>query len=67
MRICPPCGSRFEDRSPLGGPAWLLANLDGPLLPTADLMLGHPVKWTPPWTAEGQAHRRKVRQQGVKK
>jgi hypothetical protein len=66
VRVCPPCGSRFEDHSPWGGPGWLLANLDGPLLPSADLMFGHPVKWTLPWTAEGQAHRLKLRQQGVK-
>jgi hypothetical protein len=32
----------------------MLANLDEPLLPTADLMFGHPVKWTLPWTVEGQ-------------
>jgi hypothetical protein len=56
VRICPLCRSRFEDHSPWGGPAWLLANLDGPLLPSADLMFGRPVKWTLPWTAEGQAH-----------
>jgi hypothetical protein len=32
----------------------MLANLDEPLLPSADLMFGYPVKWTLPWTAEGQ-------------
>jgi hypothetical protein len=59
------CGSRFEDRSPWGGPEWTLANLDEPLLPTADLMFWQPVKWTLPWTAEGQAHQLKLRQQGI--
>ena len=44
----------------------MLANLDEPLLPTADLMFGHPVKWTLPWTAEGQAHQLKQGQQGSK-
>jgi hypothetical protein len=65
VRICPLCRSRFEDHSPWDGPGWMLANLDGPLLPTADLMFGHPVKWTLPWTAEGQAHHLKLRQQGI--
>jgi hypothetical protein len=51
-RICPLCGSRFEDHSPWDGPEWMLANLDGPLLPTADLMFG-------------QAHHLKLRQQGI--
>jgi hypothetical protein len=62
VRICPPCVGRFEDHSPWDGPGWLLANLDGPLLTTGDLMFGHPVKWALPWTAEGQAHQAKVRQ-----
>ena len=66
VRICPLCGSSFEDHSPWDGPEWMLANLDEPLLPSADLMFGHPVKWTLPWTAEGQAHQLKLRQQGVK-
>jgi hypothetical protein len=65
VRICPLCRSRFERQSPWGGPEWLLANLDGSLLPSADLMFGHPVKYTLPWTAEGQAHQRKLRQQCV--
>jgi hypothetical protein len=56
VRICPLCRSRFEDHSPWDGPAWMLANLDEPLLPSADLMFGNPVKYTLPWTAEGQAH-----------
>ena len=43
----------------------MLANLDEPLLPSADLMFGHPVKWTLPWTAEGQVHHLKLRQQGI--
>jgi hypothetical protein len=47
VRICPLCGSGFEDRSPWGGPEGILANLDGPLLPTADLMFGRPVTNTP--------------------
>ena len=33
VRICPPCGSRFEDQSPWDGPEWMPANLDEPLLP----------------------------------
>ena len=53
------------DHSPWDGPEWMLANLDGPPLPTADLMFGHRVKWTLPWTAEGQAHQLKLRQQGI--
>jgi len=64
VRICPPCGSSFEDRSPWDGPGWMLANLGGPLLPSADLLFGRPVKYTLPWTAEGQAHQAKVRRQG---
>jgi hypothetical protein len=39
----------------------MLANLDEPLLPSADFMFGHPVKWTLPWTAEGQAHELNLR------
>jgi hypothetical protein len=66
IRICPLCRSRFEDHSAWGGPEWMLANLDEPLLPSADLMFGHPVKWTLPWTAEGQAHQVKLRQPGIK-
>src|SRR5262245_45238414 len=66
VRLCPLCRSWFEDRSPWDGSEWLLANLDEPLLPKADLMFGHPVKWTLPWTAEGQAHQRKLPQQGIK-
>ncbi len=62
VRVCPLCSSRFEDQSPWGGPKWMLANLDEPLLPSADLMFGHPVKWTLPWTAEGQAHQLNLRQ-----
>jgi hypothetical protein len=64
VRVCPLCRSRFVDHSPWDGPEWMLANLDGPLLPCADLMFGHPVQWTLPWTAEGQAHHLKLRQQG---
>src|SRR5262249_2418394 len=66
VRICPPCRSSFEDHSPWDGPGWLLAKLDGPLLPSADLMFGRPMKYTLPWTAEGQAHQAKLRQQGIK-
>jgi hypothetical protein len=66
VRVCPLCGSQFVDHSPWDGTGWMLANLDGPLLPTADLMFGRPVKWTLPWTPEGQAHQLKLRQQGVK-
>jgi hypothetical protein len=66
VRICPLCRSRFVDHSPWDGPAWMLANLDEPLLPSADLMFGHPVKYTLPWTAEGQAHQLRFGQQGIK-
>ena len=66
VRVCPLCSSRFEDDSPWDGPEWMRANLDEPLLPSADLMFGHPVKWTLPWSAEGQAHQLKLRQQGIK-
>jgi hypothetical protein len=66
VRVCPLCRSQFVDHSPWDGPAWMLANLDGPLLPSADLMFGRPVKYTLPWTAEGQAHRPNLRQQGIK-
>ncbi len=48
VRVCPLCSSRFEDDSPWDGPEWMLANLDEPLLPSADLMFGHPVKWALP-------------------
>jgi hypothetical protein len=61
VRICPLCRSRFEDRSPWDGPAWMLANLDEPLLPSADIMFGNPVKYTLPWTPEGQAHELNLR------
>jgi hypothetical protein len=44
----------------------MLANLDEPLLPSADLLFGHPVKYTLPWTAEGQAHRLNLREPGIK-
>jgi hypothetical protein len=61
VRICPLCRSKFEDHSPWDGPAWMLANLDEPLLPSADIMFGKPVKYTLPWTPEGQAHELKLR------
>ena len=48
--VCPLCSSRFEDDSPWDGPEWMRANLDEPLLPSADLMFGHPVTWTLPST-----------------
>jgi hypothetical protein len=66
VRICPLCRSRFEDHSPWDGLEWMLANLDEPLLPTADLVFGCPVRHTLPWTAEGQAHQLKLRQQDSK-
>jgi len=44
----------------------MMANLDVPLLPSCDIMFGHPVKWTLPWTAEGPAHQLKLRQQAIK-
>ncbi len=61
IRICPLCSSRFEDCSPWDGPAWMLANLDEPLLPSADIMFGNPVRYTLPWTREGQAHQLNLR------
>jgi hypothetical protein len=61
VRICPLCRSRFEDHSPWDGPEWMRANLDEPLLPSADLMFGQPVKWTLPWTREGQAQELNLR------
>jgi hypothetical protein len=61
VRICPLCRSQFVDHSPWDGPEWLRANLDGPLLPSADLLFGHPVKWTLPWTPEGQARELSIR------
>jgi hypothetical protein len=61
IRICPLCSSRFEDYSPWDGPAWMLANLDEPLLPSADMMFERPVKYTLPWTREGQAHELSLR------
>jgi hypothetical protein len=65
VRICPLCRSWFEDHSPWDGPAWMLANLDSTLLPSTDIMFGNPVKYTLPWTREGQAHQLKLRQQGI--
>jgi hypothetical protein len=55
------CRSRFEDHSPWDGPAWLIANLDESLLPSADIMFRHPVRYTLPWTPEGQAHELNLR------
>ena len=46
IRICSLCRSRFEDHSPWNGPKWMLANLDEPLLPSADLIFGRLVPWT---------------------
>ena len=63
VRVCQLCRSQFVDHSPWDGPGWVLANLDEPLLPSADLMFGRPVRYTLPWTAEGQAHQLKLRQQ----
>jgi hypothetical protein len=39
----------------------MLANLNEPLLPVCDLMFGKPVKYTLPWTVEGQAHQLETR------
>jgi hypothetical protein len=55
VRVCPLCRSSFEDHSPWGGPEWMLANLDGPLLPSCEIMFGHPVRYTLPWTPEGRS------------
>jgi hypothetical protein len=59
VRICPLCTSSFYEAS--GGPRWLLANLDKSLLPSAQMMFGHPVRYPLPWTAEGQVHERNLR------
>ena len=61
VRICPVCKSRFEEGSSWGGSAWFLANLDGPLLPSAEIRFGKPVTYTLPWTPEGQAHELNLR------
>ncbi len=61
VRICPLCSSRFEEGSSWGGSAWMIANLDKPLLPSAEIRFGHPVKYTLPWTPEGQAHELNLR------
>jgi hypothetical protein len=39
----------------------MLANLGEPLLPSADMMFGNAVKYTLPWTREGQAHELNLR------
>jgi hypothetical protein len=59
VRICPLCKSCFYEAS--GGPAWMQANLDKPLLPSAQIMFGRPVRYTLPWTAEGHVHERNLR------
>src|SRR5262249_997332 len=61
VRICPLCRSRFEEGSSWGGSAWMLANLDEPLLPSCEIRFGKPVKYTLPWTPEGQAHELNLR------
>jgi hypothetical protein len=61
VRICPLCRSRFEDHSTWDGPQWMLANLDEPLLPNAEIMFENPVKYTLPWTREGQSHELNLR------
>lgn len=40
---------------------WMLAILDEPMLPTYDIMFVQPVKYTLPWTPEGQAHELNLR------
>jgi hypothetical protein len=61
VRICLLCGSRFEEGSSWGGSAWMLANLDEPLLPSCEIRFGNPVKYTLPWTKEGEAHELNLR------
>ena len=56
VRICLRCRSRFEEGSSWGGSAWMQDNLDEPLLPSCEIRFGKPVKYTLPWTPEGQAH-----------
>jgi hypothetical protein len=60
VRVCLLCRSSFHEGSS-GGPEWLLGRLDWPLLPSAQMMFGHPVRYTLPWTAEGQVHERNLR------
>lgn len=59
--VCSLCKRAFEDSSPWDGPEWIMQNLGKPLLPTCDMMFGKPVRYTLPWTAEGQAHDRNLR------
>jgi hypothetical protein len=61
VRICPLCRSSFEDHSPWDGPGWMIANLDESLLPSCEIMFGHPVRYTLPWTPEGQVHELNLR------
>lgn len=61
VRICPLCRSVFEDHSPWDGPAWMLANLDTPLLPNAEIVFGRLVECPLPWTREGKAHELNLR------
>jgi hypothetical protein len=61
VRICLLCKSSFHEGTSWGGSTWMQANLDKPLLPIAQIMFGHPVKYTLPWTAEGRAHERNLR------
>jgi hypothetical protein len=61
VRICPQCTSQFKDGSAWGGLAWMVANLDGPLLPSAEIRFGKPVTYTLPWTREGQVHELNLR------
>jgi hypothetical protein len=51
----------FEDHSPWDGSAWLSANLDEPLLPSAEIVFGNRVKYTLPWTPEGKTHELNIR------
>jgi hypothetical protein len=61
VRICLQCTSQFKDGSAWGGPAWMVANLDERLLPCAETRFGKPVRYTLPWTPEGQVHELNLR------
>lgn len=56
IRICLLCRRSFAGDLPTNMAEWMMTNLDQPLLPTYDLMFLKPVKYTLPWTPEGQAH-----------
>jgi hypothetical protein len=54
-RVCLVCGRSFQTDPAINVVEWMLATLDEPLLPKYDIMFVQPVKYTLPWTPEGQA------------